>query len=69
MLNGLAKEPTVECAEYNKLIRDLGGIDLQLLGMGHNGHIAFNAGRRRLRSGDPSGQSDREHHRGQQALL
>ncbi len=42
VLNGLAKSPTVECAEYNKLIRDLGGIDLQLLGMGHNGHIAFN---------------------------
>ena len=42
VLNGLAKSPTVECAGYNKLIRDLGGIDLQLLGMGHNGHIAFN---------------------------
>ena len=25
-----------------KLIAELGGIDLQLLGMGHNGHIAFN---------------------------
>lgn len=42
MLNGLAKDPAVECAAYNKLIRDLGGIDLQLLGMGRNGHIAFN---------------------------
>ena len=36
------KDPAVECAAYNKLIRDLGGIDLQLLGMGRNGHIAFN---------------------------
>ena len=42
MLNGLAKNPEAECAAYNKLIQDLGGIDLQLLGMGHNGHIAFN---------------------------
>ena len=42
VLNGLAKDPEAECAAYNKLIRDLGGIDLQLLGMGHNGHIAFN---------------------------
>ena len=42
VLNGLAKSPVAECAAYNQLIRDLGGIDLQLLGMGHNGHIAFN---------------------------
>ncbi len=42
VLNGLARDPQAECAAYNKLIRDLGGIDLQLLGMGHNGHIAFN---------------------------
>ena len=42
VLDGLAKDPEAECAAYNQLIRDLGGIDLQLLGMGHNGHIAFN---------------------------
>ena len=42
VLNGLAKSPVAECAAYNQLIRNLGGIDLQLLGMGHNGHIAFN---------------------------
>ena len=42
VLNGLARDPQAECQAYNKLIRDLGGIDLQLLGMGHNGHIAFN---------------------------
>ena len=42
VLNGLAKDPAEECAKYNQLIEDLGGIDLQLLGMGHNGHIAFN---------------------------
>ena len=42
VLNGLARDPQAECRAYNQLIRDLGGIDLQLLGMGHNGHIAFN---------------------------
>lgn len=42
VLNGLAKDAAEECAAYNRLIRGLGGIDLQLLGMGHNGHIAFN---------------------------
>ena len=42
VLNGLAPDPDAECASYNQLFRALGGIDLQLLGMGHNGHIAFN---------------------------
>lgn len=40
--NGLALDPKAECARYDKLINDLGGIDLQLLGIGHNGHIGFN---------------------------
>ena len=31
-----------ECERYEELIRSLGGVDLQLLGMGHNGHIGFN---------------------------
>lgn len=30
------------CADYNKIIEAAGGIDLQLLGLGHNGHIGFN---------------------------
>ena len=30
------------CSEYDRLIRQLGGIDLQLLGLGTNGHIGFN---------------------------
>ena len=42
VLSGLAPDPQAECDAYEGLIRDLGGIDLQLLGMGHNGHIAFN---------------------------
>lgn len=31
-----------ECERYNKVIKSLGGIDLQLLGIGNNGHIGFN---------------------------
>jgi glucosamine-6-phosphate deaminase len=31
-----------ECARYDGVIRSLGGIDLQLLGLGPNGHIGFN---------------------------
>ena len=40
--NGLADDPVAECRRYDALIQDLGGIDLQLLGMGRNGHIGFN---------------------------
>ena len=40
--NGLAVDAEAECCRYNELIRSLGGIDLQLLGIGHNGHIGFN---------------------------
>ncbi len=40
--NGLAADPAAECARYDNLIESLGGIDLQLLGLGRNGHIGFN---------------------------
>ena len=40
--NGLATDCKTECDNYDKLIRALGGIDLQLLGIGFNGHIGFN---------------------------
>lgn len=40
--NGLAKDVVTECTQYDQLICDLGGVDLQLLGLGHNGHIGFN---------------------------
>ena len=30
------------CAEYDRIIQACGGVDLQLLGIGHNGHIGFN---------------------------
>ena len=40
--NGMAKDLEGECDSYDSLIHSLGGIDLQLLGLGHNGHIGFN---------------------------
>ena len=40
--NGLATDWETECDNYDKLVRALGGIDLQLLGIGFNGHIGFN---------------------------
>lgn len=41
-LNGLAKNPVQECQRYEEAIKQAGGIDLQILGIGQNGHIAFN---------------------------
>lgn len=40
--NGLAADAEAECKRYDQLIEDLGGIDLQILGIGNNGHIGFN---------------------------
>ena len=40
--NGLETDEAKECARYDDLISSCGGIDLQLLGIGHNGHIGFN---------------------------
>ena len=40
--NGMAEDMDAECARYDALIRSLGGVDLQLLGIGHDGHIGFN---------------------------
>lgn len=39
--NGMAQDLEGECDSYDSLIHSLGGIDLQLLGLGHNGHIGF----------------------------
>ncbi|OGF50230.1 MAG: glucosamine-6-phosphate deaminase [Candidatus Firestonebacteria bacterium GWA2_43_8] len=40
--SGLAKDIPAACAEYEKKIVAWGGIDIQVLGIGSNGHIAFN---------------------------
>lgn len=47
--NGMETDADKECARYESKIRELGGVDLQLLGIGHNGHIGFN---------EPDGQFD-----------
>ena len=40
--SGINPDAEAEAARYEKVIADLGGIDLQLLGLGNNGHIGFN---------------------------
>lgn len=40
--NGLEPDADKACNDYNQIIADCGGIDLQLLGLGLNGHIGFN---------------------------
>jgi glucosamine-6-phosphate deaminase len=40
--NGLAKDIEAECQRYENLLEQISGIDLQLLGIGQNGHIGFN---------------------------
>lgn len=40
--NGLAADAAAECARYEDVVRALGYADLQLLGLGRNGHIGFN---------------------------
>ena len=40
--NGLAADVAAECAAYEEAIRAAGGIDLQVLGIGTDGHIGFN---------------------------
>ena len=40
--NPVSEDLSKDCAAYDAAIDAAGGIDLQLLGIGHNGHIAFN---------------------------
>ena len=40
--NGEAEDVDLECRNYEKQIQEAGGIDLQVLGIGNNGHIGFN---------------------------
>lgn len=42
ILDGLSNDIKKECIEYDKKIDNKGGIDLQVLGIGGNGHIGFN---------------------------
>jgi glucosamine-6-phosphate deaminase len=62
--DGLAKDIPQFCAKYEKQIRAAGGIDLQVLGIGTNGHIGFNeqtsslASRTRLKTLTPQTRKD-----------
>ena len=40
--DGMNPDADAECARYEEVIKSLGGVDLQLLGLGHDGHIGFN---------------------------
>jgi glucosamine-6-phosphate deaminase len=48
VLNGATPDPEGECERYDQAIADAGGIGLQLLGIGTNGHIGFNEPAREL---------------------
>ena len=50
ILNGNAKDLQAECQHYEDMIREAGGIDLFLGGIGPDGHIAFNEPGSSLRS-------------------
>lgn len=47
-LDGSATDPDAECARYERAIDEAGGLDLQVLGIGTNGHIGFNEPAREL---------------------
>lgn len=40
--NGMADNPKIECERFEREIHSAGGVDLQILGIGRNGHIGFN---------------------------
>lgn len=40
--NGMEPDAEKECQHYNEVIASMNGVDLQLLGLGNNGHIGFN---------------------------
>ena len=40
--SGLSEDAAAECARYERVVAELGYADLQLLGLGRNGHIGFN---------------------------
>ena len=40
--SGIAADPTAECVRYDSVIASMGGVDIQVLGIGNNGHIGFN---------------------------
>lgn len=51
--DGMEPDSQKACADYDRVIASMGGVDLQLLGLGHDGHIGFN---------EPNDEFDRETH-------
>jgi len=49
--NGMAEDLQAECLRYDEAIAEAGQLDIQLLGIGHNGHIGFNEPAEELSSG------------------
>lgn len=49
--DGKVENPKDYCKEYDKSIEDAGGVDIQILGIGTNGHIAFNEPAEELSTG------------------
>ena len=43
--DGMTTDVDAMCDDYERTIEELGGVDLQLLGLGHDGHIGFNDAR------------------------
>ncbi len=68
LLNGTTKDIPAHCRAYEQAISDAGGIDLQLLGIGGDGHIAFNepgsslASRTRLKTLTPNTRANNAPH-------
>ncbi|WP_373600772.1 glucosamine-6-phosphate deaminase [Paraclostridium bifermentans] len=40
--NGMNEDVEAECEKYDTAIKNIGGVDIQVLGIGHNAHIGFN---------------------------
>jgi glucosamine-6-phosphate deaminase len=47
-LDGSVPDPDAECVRYERAIEEAGGLDLQVIGIGTNGHIGFNEPAREL---------------------
>ena len=65
----LAPIPDAECARYERAIAAAGGIDLQILGIGANGHIGFNEPGRELAGAHASRDAAPETRRSNAALF
>ena len=40
--DGMATDSDAECERYDSVVSSMNGVDIQLLGIGHDGHIGFN---------------------------